>query len=189
MGVDEGGYQFQARIFEAGRVVAIPLLGAMANVRNTPEELDYQNHVLTPRHGSRIFLSAGRCCGGGRLAARALVLNPLLTLLLGGSRIGSRIERSPIPWRSWRCSWCRHLFLSEAARRLSHLWLVWGAGAAARGMVFRNAGGARARARAGKAKALIAKGAKYAKVTLATLRQNLPTQGKEAGQGTRMRAT
>ena len=35
MGVDEGGYQFQARIFEAGRVVAIPLLGAMANVRNT----------------------------------------------------------------------------------------------------------------------------------------------------------
>jgi hypothetical protein len=124
-GVDEGGYQFQARIFEAGRVVAIPLLGAMANVRNTPEELDYQNHVLTPRHGSRIFLSAGRCCGGGRLAARALVLNPLLTLLLGGSRIGSRIERSPIPWRSWRCSWCRHLFLSEGARRLSHLWLVW----------------------------------------------------------------
>ncbi len=47
--VDESCYEFQARIFETGHVTAASLPGATADVRETPAELDYQNHVLTER--------------------------------------------------------------------------------------------------------------------------------------------
>src|SRR6516162_8238837 len=72
MGVDEGGYQFQARIFEAGRVVAIPLLGAMANVRNTRKSWITRTTFSFPAHGSRISSRLAAAAAGGRLAARAV---------------------------------------------------------------------------------------------------------------------
>ncbi len=45
---DESGYSFQARIYRSGRAMADPLVGASANVRETPAELFYANHVLRP---------------------------------------------------------------------------------------------------------------------------------------------
>ncbi len=45
---DESGYSFQARIYRSGRVMAEPLIGASSNVRETPAELFYANHVLRP---------------------------------------------------------------------------------------------------------------------------------------------
>lgn len=45
---DESGYAFQARIFVSGRLQAEPLLGASANVRETPRELFFENHILRP---------------------------------------------------------------------------------------------------------------------------------------------
>ena len=47
--VDETGYSFQAQIFRLGRVLAEPLPGATQSVSQTPEELNYQNHVLSKR--------------------------------------------------------------------------------------------------------------------------------------------
>lgn len=45
---DESGYSFQARIYRSGRVMADPLIGATSKVRETPSELAYANHILTP---------------------------------------------------------------------------------------------------------------------------------------------
>lgn len=45
---DESGYSFQARIYVSGRIVADPLIGVTPDVRQTPEELFYENHVLRP---------------------------------------------------------------------------------------------------------------------------------------------
>ncbi len=46
---DESGYAFQARLYRSGRIMAEPLIGATANVRQTPAELSYGNHILSPR--------------------------------------------------------------------------------------------------------------------------------------------
>lgn len=45
---DESGYSFEARIFSSGHLKAAPLLGATPNVRDTPRELFFENHVLRP---------------------------------------------------------------------------------------------------------------------------------------------
>lgn len=45
---DESGYAFLARIYRSGRLMADPLAGATQNVRETPAELFYANHVLRP---------------------------------------------------------------------------------------------------------------------------------------------
>ena len=45
---DESGYSFQARIYRSGRIMADPLIGATTDVRSTPAELFYANHVLRP---------------------------------------------------------------------------------------------------------------------------------------------
>lgn len=45
---DESGYSFQARIYASGRIMADPLIGATPDVRQTPAELFYGNHVLRP---------------------------------------------------------------------------------------------------------------------------------------------
>ncbi len=45
---DESGYSFEARIFVSGHLKAAPLVGATANVRATPEEDFFGNHVLRP---------------------------------------------------------------------------------------------------------------------------------------------
>ncbi len=45
---DESGYSFGARIFLSGHLKARPLVGATPNVRNTPGELFFANHVLQP---------------------------------------------------------------------------------------------------------------------------------------------
>jgi hypothetical protein len=51
LSVDESRHSFQARIFRSGRLVLIaePFPEATADARETPAELDYQNHVLTTR--------------------------------------------------------------------------------------------------------------------------------------------
>jgi hypothetical protein len=45
---DESGYSFLARIYQSGRIMADPLIGATANVQATPAELYFENHVLRP---------------------------------------------------------------------------------------------------------------------------------------------
>jgi hypothetical protein len=45
---DESGYSYQARIYRSGRLMADPLIGATAKVRDTPAELHYTNHILRP---------------------------------------------------------------------------------------------------------------------------------------------
>jgi hypothetical protein len=45
---DESGYSFLARIYQSGRIMADPLIGATANVQDTPAELYFENHVLRP---------------------------------------------------------------------------------------------------------------------------------------------
>ena len=45
---DESGYSFEARIFVSGHLKAAPLVGATANVRATPDEDFFGNHVLRP---------------------------------------------------------------------------------------------------------------------------------------------
>jgi hypothetical protein len=45
---DESGYSFLARIYQSGRLMADPLVGATQNVRDTPAELFYANHILRP---------------------------------------------------------------------------------------------------------------------------------------------
>lgn len=45
---DESGYSFQARIYQSGRLMADPLIGATPTVQETPAELAYANHILRP---------------------------------------------------------------------------------------------------------------------------------------------
>lgn len=45
---DESGYAFEARLYRSGRLMADPLIGATSNVRDTPAELHYANHILRP---------------------------------------------------------------------------------------------------------------------------------------------
>jgi 4-amino-4-deoxy-L-arabinose transferase-like glycosyltransferase len=45
---DESGYSFLARIYRSGRIMADPLIGATANVQDTPTELYFENHILRP---------------------------------------------------------------------------------------------------------------------------------------------
>src|ERR1700739_543437 len=45
---DESGYSFEARIFVSRHLKAAPLVGATANVRATPDEDFFGNHVLRP---------------------------------------------------------------------------------------------------------------------------------------------
>jgi hypothetical protein len=45
---DESGYAFEARIFLSGHLKAAPLLGAADNIRDTPGEVLFGNHVLRP---------------------------------------------------------------------------------------------------------------------------------------------
>ena len=45
---DESGYSFLARIYQGGKIMADPLIGATANVQATPAELYFENHVLRP---------------------------------------------------------------------------------------------------------------------------------------------
>jgi len=79
---DESGYSFQARIYRSGRLMAEPLIGASAEVRQTPPELFFENHVLLPRGwfpkfppGWPLVLSLGY-----RISAPWL-LNPIFGLL------------------------------------------------------------------------------------------------------------
>jgi hypothetical protein len=91
---DESGYGFQARLYRSGRVMAYPLIGATADVHQTPAELFYENHVLLPRGwfpkfppGWPLLLSLGY-----RVSARWL-LNPIFGLLelLAIAAIGKRL--------------------------------------------------------------------------------------------------
>lgn len=45
---DESGYSFLARIYRSGHLKATPLIGAVANVPDTPRELYFEGHVLRP---------------------------------------------------------------------------------------------------------------------------------------------
>lgn len=45
---DESGYSFEARIFVSRHLKAAPLVGATADVRATPDEIFFGNHVLRP---------------------------------------------------------------------------------------------------------------------------------------------
>ncbi len=45
---DESGYSFEARILLSGHLKSPPLIGATDQVRDTPRELFFENHVLRP---------------------------------------------------------------------------------------------------------------------------------------------
>jgi len=45
---DESGYSFEARTFLSGHLKAPPLIGASAEIADTPEEVAFGNHVLRP---------------------------------------------------------------------------------------------------------------------------------------------
>lgn len=45
---DESGYSFQARIYRSGKIMVDPLIGATTDVRDTPSELFFTNHILRP---------------------------------------------------------------------------------------------------------------------------------------------
>lgn len=99
---DESGYSFQARLYRSGRVMADPLIGATADVRQTPRELFFENHVLSPRGwfpkfppGWPLVLSLGYL-----ISARWL-LNPFFGLvqLIAFAAIGRRVfswETGPV---------------------------------------------------------------------------------------------
>jgi len=79
---DESGYSFEARIFVSGHLKAAPLVGATSNVRATPDEVFFGNHVLRPDGwfpkfpaGWPAFLAAGY-----RISAPWIVV-PILSLL------------------------------------------------------------------------------------------------------------
>ena len=79
---DESGYSFQARIYGSGRLMADPLIGATTDVRQTPAELFYENHVLLP-HGWFAKFPSGwplMLSLGYRISAPWL-LNPVFGLL------------------------------------------------------------------------------------------------------------
>jgi len=81
--VDETCYSFQAHIFRAGRAVAEPLPGATESIQTTPDEINYQNHVMLARGwfthfppGWPALLVLGQALGV------PWILNPLLGLVL-----------------------------------------------------------------------------------------------------------
>jgi hypothetical protein len=93
MNPDESGYSFQARIYRSGRIMADPLIGASSNVRETPAELFYANHVLRPNGwfpkfppGWPLVLSLGY------LVSARWLLNPIfgITQLIVIAACGSR---------------------------------------------------------------------------------------------------
>ena len=80
---DESGYSFQAHVFLTGRLMAPPLPGAAANVRETPAEVFYENHILRPNGwftkfppGWPLVLAAGELVSSGWL------VNPVLSVVL-----------------------------------------------------------------------------------------------------------
>jgi len=80
---DESCYAFQARILGTGRFIADPLPGTSTTVRSTPDELNYQNHILIPRGWFTHFPPGwpALLLVGQRLGAPWIV-NPLLGLIL-----------------------------------------------------------------------------------------------------------
>lgn len=121
---DESCYAFQARILRTGRAVADPLPGTSATVQTTPDELNYQNHVLIPRGwfthfppGWPLLLLAGQWLGA------PWIVNPLLGLIL--LRLMWMIGRETFSLSTARLSLLMAVlspfFLVNAVRQLSHM--------------------------------------------------------------------
>jgi len=80
---DESGYSFQARIFLRGKLMAASLPGASWSGKDTPLELDYQNHVLLPRGWFTHFPPGWSLLLASGYALHApWLINPLLGLVL-----------------------------------------------------------------------------------------------------------
>lgn len=97
MNPDESGYSFQARIYRSGRIMADPLIGASSNVRETPAELFYENHLLRPNGwfpkfppGWPLVLSLGYLISARWALTPILGLAQLLVIAACGSRRFSR---------------------------------------------------------------------------------------------------
>lgn len=89
---DESGYSFQARIYRSGRIMADPLIGAPSDVRKTPAELYYANHVLRPNGwfpkfppGWPLVLSLGYLISARWLLTPVFGLAQLLVIAACGS--------------------------------------------------------------------------------------------------------
>lgn len=109
MNPDESGYSFQARLYRSGRMMADPLIGATADVRQTPDELFYANHILLPKGwfpkfppGWPLVLSVGYL-----ISARWL-LNPIFGLvqLIAIAAIGRRV----FSWETGALAVCFAIF-------------------------------------------------------------------------------
>ena len=116
---DESGYSFQARIYRSGRIMADPLIGAPSDVRKTPAELFYANHVLRPNGwfpkfppGWPLVLSLGYLLSARWVITPVFGLVQLLVIAACGSRCffeGNRLDRSSfcrlIPVLSGQLDW------------------------------------------------------------------------------------
>jgi hypothetical protein len=94
---DESGYSFQARIYRSGRIMADPLIGAPSDVRKTPAELFYANHVLRPNGwfpkfppGWPLVLSLGYLLSARWVITPVFGLVQLLVIAACGSRCFSK---------------------------------------------------------------------------------------------------
>jgi len=121
---DESCYSFQARIFRTGRVIADPLPGVTDDVKTTPTEINYQNHVMTPGRwythfppGWPVLLVAGQWLGA------PWILAPLLGLIL--LRLIFVISRDTFSMNTAEISVLMAVlspfFLVNAVRMLSHM--------------------------------------------------------------------
>lgn len=122
--VDESCYSFQAKIFRSGRVIAEPLPGATPSVKQTPAEIDFQNHVLTTRGwfthfppGWPLLLVVGQWLGA------PWVLNPLLgaALIAVTYAIGRDVFSANTGQLAVVMTVLSPFFLVNAVRLLSHM--------------------------------------------------------------------
>jgi hypothetical protein len=99
---DESGYSFEARIFLSGRLKADPLIGAAYDVRDTPSELFFANHVLRPDAwfakfppGWPLALAAGYAVSAPWLLTPTLGILSLMTIGAIGCQL-FRVEASTL---------------------------------------------------------------------------------------------
>jgi hypothetical protein len=93
---DESGYSFEARVFVSGHLKAAPLVGATANVRATPDEVFFGNHVLRPDGwfpkfppGWPAVLAAGYGISAPWIVVPILSLLSLMTIAAVGRQVFS----------------------------------------------------------------------------------------------------
>jgi len=120
---DENANSFQARNFLQGKLMAAPLPGASGSSKDTPDEVNYENHVLLPRGwfthfppGWPLLLAVGYALHAPWL------INPLLglVLLLVSASIGQRFFSCEVGVLTVVLLSTCPFFLTNTVRMMSH---------------------------------------------------------------------